>query len=222
MQLPSVLEDVEVGIKQCEDKLAKLGVSRTSISEQRRYLLNTSTNFSSLVTAAIDGFYTDAFFASTEVPGAYSKRLRAVVQNTLSDFAEQMRNEGHARIILDRSTHPGDNSRCVTRSNYIEEIKVLMKESRGRQLPGTYNPLIVAELFSKQSKPWKGLVYCLSNHVLDCAYTTVTTVLRHTADEETAASLLREVVLGGHGHTGHMYGRGVFTLLRTLHRSFSL
>ena len=46
-----------------------------------------------------------------------------------------------------------------------------MKEKLG-ELPGTYNPLIVAELFSKQCKQWKGLVYYLSERVLDSAYTT--------------------------------------------------
>jgi GTP-binding protein EngB required for normal cell division len=193
MQLPSVLEDVKAGIKQCRDKLAKLGASRTSASEQRRYLLKASTEFSGLLKAAISGLYTDVFFASTEVPGAYSKRLRAVVQNTLSDFAEQMRTEGNARIIQDGPDFAGDD-RCVSWSDYVEEVKALMKETRGRELPGTYNPLIVAELFSKQCMPWKGLVCSLSERILDSAYTSVNSVLQHIADEKTAVALLREVV----------------------------
>jgi hypothetical protein len=105
-----------------------------------------------------------------------------------------MRKEGHAKIILDHLSGHDDKNRCVSRTDYIEEVKVLMKEARGRELPGTYNPLIVAELFSKQSKPWKGLICCLSDHVLDCAYTSVTTALQYTADEETAASLLHELI----------------------------
>jgi hypothetical protein len=192
VQLPSVLKDVEAGIKQCEDGLAELGDSRPTVSEQRRYLIKASTQFSSLVKAAIDGVYTDGFFAGTKAPEAYLRRLRAVVQNTLSDFAEQMRSEGHARIIQDHSA-PYDE-RCVSRSHYIEEVKVLMKKSRGRELPGTYNPLIVTELFSKQCKPWKGLVCALSERILSSAYTTVNFVLQHIADEQTAGALLRDVV----------------------------
>ena len=72
-QLPSVLGDVEDGIKHCEHRLAKLGDSRATVSEQRRYLLKASTGYSSLLQAAIDGVYTDAFFVDPEV------RLRAVV-----------------------------------------------------------------------------------------------------------------------------------------------
>jgi hypothetical protein len=101
MQLPSVLKDVEAGIKQSEAKLAKLGASRPTVLEQRRYLIKVSAQFSSLVKAAIDRVYTDGFFARTKASEAYLRRLRAVVQNTLSDFAKQMREEGHARIIQD-------------------------------------------------------------------------------------------------------------------------
>jgi hypothetical protein len=43
----------------------------------------------------------DRFFAGKKASEAYSRRFRAVVQNTLSDFAKQMRKEGHARIIQD-------------------------------------------------------------------------------------------------------------------------
>ena len=102
--------------------------------------------------AAIDGQYTDAFFAGTEATTAYSTRLRAVVQNNLSEFAEQMRTEGHSRIIQEGPLLGNEDKRCVSRDHYMEEVKALMKETRGRELPGTYNPLIVADLFSRQRK----------------------------------------------------------------------
>ncbi|KAK2628715.1 hypothetical protein QTJ16_001818 [Diplocarpon rosae] len=194
LQLPSVLEEIEAGIKQCRDKLARLGAPRTSISKQRRYLLKTSARFSSLLKAAVDGQYTDAFFASTDDADAYPRRLRAVVQNTLSEFAEKMRMDGHARIIREYPAPAIDDERCVFRSDYIEEVKALMKETRGRELPGTYNPLIVADLFSKQCKPWKELVCSLSDSILGSAYATVDLVLQHTADEQTGKVLFREVV----------------------------
>jgi hypothetical protein len=192
VQLPSVLKDVEAGIKQCENVLAKLGASRLTITEQRRYLIKVSTKFLSLIKAAIDEVHTDGFFVDAQAPEAYSRRLRAVVQKTLSNFAEQMRSEGHPRIIQDHLIN--QNDRCVSRSHCVEEIKALMKESRGRELPGTYNPLIVTELFSKQCKPWKGLVCALSELILGSVYHTVNSVLQQIADEQTAAALLREVV----------------------------
>ncbi|KAI6080250.1 P-loop containing nucleoside triphosphate hydrolase protein [Hypoxylon rubiginosum] len=206
MQLPSVLDDVEAGIKQCEAKLAKLGVSRSTASEQRRYLLKVSSGFSSLLKAAVDGVYTDSFFANADHSQPYEKRLRAVVQNTLSDFAEQMRKEGHARVIRegptsekedneeDEEDDEEDDDRCVSWFDYVEEVKALMKEARGRELPGTYNPLIVAELFSKQCKPWQRLVCALSERILASSYLAVNSALQNVTDGQTAEALLRELI----------------------------
>lgn len=53
-QLPEVLEDVETGIASCEEKLAKLGEARATVSDQRKYLFKASASFSSLVKAAIE------------------------------------------------------------------------------------------------------------------------------------------------------------------------
>ncbi|KAK7911643.1 P-loop containing nucleoside triphosphate hydrolase protein [Apiospora marii] len=191
-QLPSVLGDVSAGIQQCKDKIARLGTSREKPPEQRRYLLIASTEFLNLMRAAVDGVYTHAFFASSEDPTSRARRLRAVVQNTLYDFAQQMLTKGHACTIQDGQV--GKDSRCISRSDYIGEVKVLMEGSRGRELPGTYQPLIVAELFSKQCRPWKGLVVDLSDRILKSSLATVSATFRYIVDENTAESLLREIV----------------------------
>lgn len=194
MQLPSVLEDVEAGLELCRNTLHKLGASRASNDEQRRYLFNISTKFSSLLQAAIDGQYTDVYFSDNKQQPAYPKRLRAVLQNTLTEFAEEMRTRGHTKTIDEETTVTSTNARVISRSAYLEEVKLLMKETRGRELPRTYNPLIVAELFSKQSRPWSDIVDKLCKRVLDATYITVDTALRHTADEQTVDALLRKVV----------------------------
>ncbi|KAK8062886.1 hypothetical protein PG997_014983, partial [Apiospora hydei] len=190
--LPSVLSDVNTGIQQCREKLTRLGSSRDKPPEQRKYLLKASTEFLNLMNAATAGVYTHVFFASSGDQSTHARRLRAVVQNTLYDFAQRMRTKGHARSIVDGDV--ADDGRCISRSDYINEVKVLMKDSRGRELPGTYQPLIVAELFSKQCKPWEGLVVDLSERILASSLTTVSAVLRYVVDEDTAESLLREVV----------------------------
>ena len=88
-QLPNVLKDVTEGLDDCKVILARLGTSRATIAEQRRYPLKISAAFSDLARAAIDGVYTDAFFR-----GSKDRRLRAIVQNTLADFAREMRERG--------------------------------------------------------------------------------------------------------------------------------
>ncbi|KAL9124851.1 MAG: hypothetical protein Q9175_008167 [Cornicularia normoerica] len=90
----------------------------------------------------------------------YSKRLRAVIQNRLSQFAEEMRLKGQEQVIVDddsnRNADP--NQKEISRSVFIDGVHDLMKRIRGRELPGTFNPLIVGDLFHQHSKPWKGLV----------------------------------------------------------------
>ncbi|KAI1425906.1 P-loop containing nucleoside triphosphate hydrolase protein [Xylaria sp. FL1777] len=194
-QLPSVLENVETGIHECKDKLAKLGAARSNLAEQRRHLLQISMSFATVMKASIDGNYTDQFFVNTGTSNQYPKRLRAVVQNTMLNFTKQMRTDGHARIILEKKPSAGADSRYISRSQYIEEVKAVMRESRGRELPGAYNPLIVAELFSKQCKPWGGLVHDLGDRLLLSAHITIDAVLGHVADDETAAGIARIVII---------------------------
>jgi hypothetical protein len=131
-QLPSVLDDVSTGIEECKNTLEKLGTARATLAEQRRYLLRVSMRFSEFLRAAIDGVYTDPFFKASK-----DRRIRAVMQNTLADFARDMRTKGHAKTIVDGPVQQNGDPRTISRSAYITEVKELMAESRGRELPGT-------------------------------------------------------------------------------------
>ncbi|KAI0000594.1 P-loop containing nucleoside triphosphate hydrolase protein [Xylariaceae sp. FL0662B] len=193
-QLPNVLRDVEEGIADCKSNLAKLGMSRTTPSERRTYLVTASAQFSSLMRASIDGVYTDSFFSNNEGITAYEKRLRAVVQNSLSQFAEKMRTEGHAKTIREDAVSESDSSRSVSYSQYIQEVKVLMNERRGRELPGTYNPLVVSELFRRQCQPWQGLVRDLATRIYRSVRIMMNSLLEQVADVDTAAALFNRVV----------------------------
>ncbi|OJD21480.1 hypothetical protein ACJ73_07178 [Blastomyces percursus] len=83
----------------------------------------------------------------------------------------------------------------VSRATYAEKVKRLMVRSRGCELPGTYNPLIVGELFKEQCKPWEGLVDRFIGDILDASYFMVNSTLDYTTDEETAGALRREIIL---------------------------
>ncbi|KAK3900215.1 hypothetical protein C8A05DRAFT_45903 [Staphylotrichum tortipilum] len=192
-QLPNVLEDVTKGIAGCKATLDQLGTARATVADQRRHLLKVSSRCSAIVNAAIDGMYTDPFFQV-----ARHRRLRAVVQNTLADFSKDMHLKGHARRIIDSGPLPENNNPddpvSIMRSAYINDVKNIMMSNRGRELPGTYNPLIVAELFSRQSKPWQSMVQSLLEHTFDSASRTMESILQHVADEKAASALLRIVV----------------------------
>lgn len=139
--LPGVKTDVQNGIRDCRVKLAQLGPSRDSIREKQKYLLHISSRLTKLVRAAIDGVYADPFFES--YPGqrdAFDRRLRANVQRILSEYADEMDEDGHALEIVEDDLKPVRSkiNSYVYRATYLITVKTLMEECRGRELPGTY------------------------------------------------------------------------------------
>ena len=190
-QLPNVIEDVQKGLVDCRTRIDKLGAPRLALAEQRRYLVKASEAFYSLIKAAINGEYTHVFFCDSSSSVGFKKRLRAVVQKRLSDFAKEMRLNGEAKqIVEEEPVVPGS----ISRSNYMDEVEVLMERSRGRELPGMFNPLLVAELFRKQSAPWKAIANAVSDLVFSDADATVNLILQFVVDEETVTGLLRRIV----------------------------
>ena len=304
LELPGLIEDVESGVVDCEDRLERLGAPRTTLHDQKTHLIQKSQAFSTLVKSATDGLYNDEFFGDPHTEDGYSKRLRAVATNILRAFADEIEKRGHARKIVEgvkksfsfetgglfaqngtRSTglfgtgtsapipfrsggsgnipnpsvgpsegtgsapfkatregeangglvdhqsiafqppyqkyafeelrladyHPGQRSGNVkqklkagtfikqnppeiSRDEYILEVKQLIERTRGCELPGTYNPQIVGELFFAQSKPWQSIVEATMHKLLDAARTMLNLALEYTCDQRTAEGLLHIVI----------------------------
>jgi len=187
-----VVAQIKDSINECTTRLKTLGASRASAQEQRRYLLQVSQSFSTLVRAAIDGQYSDPFFGDASTDGGYQKRLRAVLQNTLTDFAADMRRKGHAVTIVDEG--PTKLPHQITRADYIANVTKLLERSRGRELPGTFDPLIIGQLFHEQRKPWPGLVDQYMEIILRAAKVSARKALAHVCDETTFAGLSRRFI----------------------------
>jgi hypothetical protein len=192
-QLPSVLLDVESAVADSKTRLQKLGASRATLPEQRHHLLHISHTFHNSINHAVGGMYNNPFFGSPKTEDCYKKRLRAVVQNTLLSFADEMRSNGRALEIVD-SDDTETKAGCISRSRYIEVVKNLLARTRGCELPGTYNPLVVGDLFKEQCAPWRGLIGRFTGQILDAARYAVYAAVKDAADEITATGLLREVI----------------------------
>lgn len=199
-ELPALVDAATSGIRECRDLLNKLGASRATLQEQRLHLLRVSQDFSSLAKSAVDGVYVGEFFGSALDDTGYSRRLRAVVQNICIEFANTIQRKGHARMIVDKIdtevAEPGDPPR-VQRSKYIDQVSTLMKRSRGCELPGTFNPLIIGDLFYEQSKNWSTFVEQYSDSILNAVRTTLNEILESTADEKTREGLMRYIINPG-------------------------
>lgn len=187
-----------MGIADCRNRLAKLGQARGGLKEQRQYLAQVGQSFGSIIKAAVGGIYIDDFFGSAKSKEGYSKRLRAVIQAVLINFAEDMRRSGHEREIADTAYVERDDDDFgpskISRADYLLEVRNLMRRSRGCELPGTFNPLIIGDLFFQQSQPWKMLVNDCCRKVLEATKLCIDLILIHTTDDRTRAGLHREIV----------------------------
>ncbi|KAL8878494.1 MAG: hypothetical protein Q9198_003705 [Flavoplaca austrocitrina] len=191
--LPSMIGDVERGIRECNARLHRLGDTRGTMQEQRQYLIRISQRFSVLIKAAMDGVYGDEYFGDPMTPEGKSKRLRAVIQDMLLRFAEDMRMNGQKSIIVDDTTE-STTGRMIYHCDYLDHVGDLMRRTRGRELPGTFNPLIIGDLFYEQSMPWKAMTdrYCES--ILNVIKKTVSSTTDDATDSATAEGLLQTLL----------------------------
>ncbi|KAL2040034.1 hypothetical protein N7G274_007437 [Stereocaulon virgatum] len=194
-ELPSLIDEIEIKSNACRSRLDKLGEPRATLDEQRRYLLHISQSFQSLVKASVDGTYNDPFFNNAESETGYQKRIRAVMQNLNLDFAEDLARRGHRREITgskDTTRLPGGVV-PVTRDEFLDHIQRLMRRTRGRELPGTFNPMIVADLFLEQSVPWEAIIRSHIDRVWKAAGDFLSLAAIHIADAATSKVLFQKI-----------------------------
>ncbi|KAK4118379.1 hypothetical protein N657DRAFT_606320 [Parathielavia appendiculata] len=196
-ELPGLVHEIDQKFKSCHDQLEKLGKPRASPQEQRLYLFHLSGSFQALVKASVGGNYNDPFFLDAKTESGYQQRIRAVVQNLNKDFASEMSLRGHYHQVVDPESEAVSSDShdvvYITRDDFISQIEHLMRRTRGCELPGTFNPMIVAELFLEQCRPWGAIARRHVENVWDAASRFVKLVVAHTADESTAKALQYEV-----------------------------
>ena len=200
-QLPSLVNDVEDLIRDCVDKLDRLGPERGTPQQQLSYLLRMSEEYTSLMTQAVEGQYTDRFFGDRKKIDKFRTRLRAVVQNRLAEFGEDMRLSGQSQYIVD-SESEGEGGRevrsipYISRSEYVQDVANRLKYSKGRELPGLFNPLIVSDLFSEQCERWGGFTRLLADDILDAAHLTTKFIVEHITASDITEGVLKLVRQG--------------------------
>lgn len=196
--LPSLTRDISSSIADSERKLAMLGDSRGSLDEQRRFLLKLSQTFQKLCKAAVDGEYEDPFFGNPMTSESeYRKRLRALVQNKNMDFAEAMRRSGHRRVISTTNRQPHtqySHQIAMSRPEAIEWVRCILIRSRGRELPGSFNPLLVNELFQDQSSQWEKFARLHVETIWKESEKFLEKVLSSLTDDETFQSVFNHFI----------------------------
>ncbi|KAF2860766.1 hypothetical protein K470DRAFT_276666 [Piedraia hortae CBS 480.64] len=174
-ELPALQKELNEKHHDVCRELRRLGEKRSRASEQRRFLIGASTKYQDIVKAAVDGNYDHGFFGSMDpdldmYDGGNGLRLRAVVQYLNLQFATAMRRFGHrfkipdsevekkasAGPILDEGyEHFAENQVTTSRDESIDRVRKILVRSRGRELPGTFNPYLIGQLFWEQTANWR-------------------------------------------------------------------
>ena len=160
-ELPTVCAEITEQLRKCEEELKQMGDQRSTSTDQFAFLSKLSLKFLGLCKAGAEGSYGDPFFGGADSTSGYQKRLRAVIQNQNTAFAERMRLRGHTKQISQSATLGDLDDRQKKRPLVISEneavawVKEILFKSRGRELPGTYNPMIINILFQEQSQHWE-------------------------------------------------------------------
>ncbi|RMD39935.1 hypothetical protein DV735_g5197, partial [Chaetothyriales sp. CBS 134920] len=191
--LPGLISEAQGRLRDSQESLQRLGQARQTLTEQRQYLFRSSERFTLLLSSAVNGVYYDRYFGDAMSPEGYEKRLRAVVQNRLSDFAETMRRRGESRKIVDDKV-TNDTEHKIRRSSYVREVQQRMRRSRGCELPGTFSPLIIGELFYAHSKPWEEIANSWIELLVADVRKVVTLILKDTVDEKSFDGLLHHTI----------------------------
>jgi hypothetical protein len=208
--LPGLIADIQDKISDRQQRLSKLGSARSTLQQQRGYLLNISSSFERITSQALNGMYADEFFGGfgDNTQGSQDfRRLRAVVRELNEFFAEAMDLRGCRRIIMDclpsepdvrkerREPYMKDWSpEYVTRQELEKEISDQARKYRGIELPGNANQLLVGSLFRDQSKPWEDVAHLHLMHVWESVKYFVCLLLHSLSDEHTYSLLLGTVL----------------------------
>ena len=179
-ELPNLRRELDSKHTQTMEDLERLGEKRSSASEQRRFLMRISRDYQNIVQSAVEGHYERDFFVAIDTSedpyhATNMRRLRAAVQHLNLQFASQMRQFGHKHRIPATKDAAGTNDDHdlpepelsdyyaegeqyqidLERLDALEWVKKLLVRSRGRELPGNFNPLLMNSLFQEQSENWE-------------------------------------------------------------------
>jgi hypothetical protein len=180
-ELPHLKTELMTKLADTTKELKQLGVKRNTAPEQRMFLTDIGQKINEILKAGVRGQYEFAFFGPVNMDAAVDsmeniRRFRAVVQHLNLHFSDRMHSVGNKYRIPTRdgkydgndveadikalqisSPSEGVGPKRMTRDEAIDWVHRTLERSRGLELPGSFNPLIISQLFREQSTPWKEL-----------------------------------------------------------------
>ncbi|KAJ5971779.1 uncharacterized protein N7479_001697, partial [Penicillium vulpinum] len=152
-EFPAVVADIEKLSLETQKELEILGPSRQTPAEQRRFLTRLASSYQNEVDRALDGNY------SADLEAQSPLKLRMHLRQHADDFARSMATGGHAKVFrtIQNENDPEFSRLAGDLENIYDWIRRYYLESRGSELPGTVNPVVLQNMFRQQSSPWANI-----------------------------------------------------------------
>ncbi|KAI9824015.1 MAG: hypothetical protein M1826_007548 [Phylliscum demangeonii] len=235
-ELPDLQAELQTKLREATDGLSRLGEKRSTVAEQKEYLMGVSMTIHEILKAAVQGNYEHPFFGPIDREVAVDKpanisRLRAVIQHLNLAFAKKMRLQGHkyaignaipvvdvepedsdgvskpppvkeASISDDQQNSESDEPfdeepsptgfapKRLSRAGALSWVLAVLQRTRGRELPGNFNPMLISQLFWEQSEPWEACALAHIDQVASVCDQFIHLVLQHSASSDVRSRLL--------------------------------
>ena len=166
-ELPKLRKDLDTTLRESQEQMRQLGISRATPVECKAYLFQISQNYWETCKDAVNGHYEDRYFLQN-IDGNFNidsastiKRVRAVVQSLNERFAQDMENNGHKYAINTRDKSQALDERTDDKRPWpldiresLDWVREVLTRNRGKELIGNFNPLLIGELFREQATKW--------------------------------------------------------------------
>jgi len=189
-ELPKLRKDLEEAFTETQSLLAAMGDRRATPQECKAFLTQLSLDFYEVSKAAVNGHYEGEYFVhntdrSFSVESSTTiRRLRAVIQYKNGRFSNLLRTRGYKYHIGKQGEATADGRAAKidadpllsltepalpvhwSKPRAMDWVREVLVRTRGKELPGNFNPLLVGELFWEQSSKWQQMA---KHHVEDVA-----------------------------------------------------
>jgi GTP-binding protein EngB required for normal cell division len=194
--LPGIAMSLEDHLRDRQQLLKCLGISRATELGQENYLHGISTEFCRLIEEAVTANYTAkrSFFKLPE------NKLRTVVREKLDEFAIKMNDYGSAFQVDKTNNGPQEGLKLeyIKPEDYLGKIDQILRENRGLVLEGAFDPMILNTLFQNASVNWRYIsvksietILVYVNRVLDRAVDAV------ASDKQTSQKIKAMIIQPG-------------------------
>ncbi|KAK2624978.1 hypothetical protein QTJ16_005347 [Diplocarpon rosae] len=216
-ELPKLRQDLEDALVDTKTQIAVLGQRRSTPEDCKAYLSQLSLEIYEISKAAVDGHYEGEYFH--RIQGEFKDdlspisidRIRAVVQGLNTEFAEYFRKNAH-RYHIDVDKAEGLWSfdsissdglghwlgavppKRMSKEDTLKWVASVLARTRGRELVGNYNPLLVGELFWAQAAKWKTLAIDHIRHVADQCSIFLKTLLHDKCPKDVETRLWESII----------------------------